>query len=166
MAERWRDGLVLLLFVAVAVGTYTAAQATGTYEPLPAFLPLLCAAAFVAYKVASWLLSKSAAAPPRVEFSFPVYVLRNPIGLVLCTEEPDGGYLAVFTGPDTAARFREVRSVPDWSPVAFGHAELLEALQWARQSGRVQYVMLDPLVGPYGFTPVFPLSHCIDRLSG
>lgn len=165
MAERWRDVLVLLLFVALAMGTYAVAQVAGTYEPLPAFLPLLCAAAFVAYKVAFWLLGKSAAAPSRAEFSFPAYVLRNPTGLILCTEEPNGGYLAVFTGPDTATRFRELRNVPEWSPVGFGHAELLEALQWARRSGRVQYVMIDPLVGPYGFAPVFPLSHCIERLS-
>jgi hypothetical protein len=118
MAERWRDVLVLLLFVALAAGAYIAAQTTGTYEPLPAFLPLLCAAAFVAYKVASWLLAQSAAALPRAEFSFPLYVLRNAAGLVLCTEEPDGGYLALFTGLDNAARFQEVRSVPEWSPVA------------------------------------------------
>jgi hypothetical protein len=72
----------------------------------------------------------------------------------------------VFTGPDTAARFREVRNVPDWFPAAFGHVELLDVLQSAQRSGRVQYVTINLMVGRYGFTPVFPLSHCIDRLSG
>ncbi|MDY3557303.1 hypothetical protein R5W24_006491 [Gemmata sp. JC717] len=161
MTERWRDVLLLLLFVAIAVGTYTAAQAAGTYEPLPTFLPLLCMAAFVVYKAVPWLLGTCTAATPRAEFSFPVHVLRNPTGLILCTEEPDGGHLAVFTGPAAAVRFRDIRNIPEWSPVAFSHTELLEALQWLRRAGDVQYVMIDPLVGPYGFAPAFPLSHCI-----
>lgn len=162
MEERWRDLLVFLLLVAVAAGSYVAARTTATDEPLPMALPLLCVAACVTYKLVVWLLDRVAV--PRVEFDFPVYVLRDPAGQVLCTEEPDGGYLAVFTSADTAARFREVRSLRDWSPAAFGRAELLDVLQFARRSGRVQYVVVDPLVGQYGFPPVFPLARCVGRL--
>jgi hypothetical protein len=166
MPERWRDSLVLLLLVACAAGTYATAQITGTHEPLPIFLPLISFAAFYIYKVACLLLGRWAAAPPRIEFSFPVYLLRDSTGLVLCTDEPNGGHLAVFTSLDAAGRFREIRNISDWSPEAFSHVELLDVLQSAKHSGRVQYVMIDPRVSPYGLSQAFPLSRCIERLGG
>jgi hypothetical protein len=103
-------------------------------------------------------------AQQRVEFCFPVYVLQDPTGLVLCTEEPDGGYLAVFTGPGTAARFREVRQATDWTPTPFSQTQLSDLLHSARHTGRVEYVMIDPLSDGGRSTPVFPLSHCIECL--
>lgn len=166
MVERWRDPLVFVLFIACSTGTYAAARVTGTDDPLPSFLPLVCATAFVVYKAASWLLRQFESASTQAEFLFPVYVLRDSAGRVLCTDEPDGGYLAVFTSLDAATRFREVRSVFEWSPASFDHTELLDVLQFAKRSGRVQFVMIDPLVGQYGFAPTFPLSHCIERLGG
>ena len=103
MAERGRDVLVFLLLVACATGGYAAAQATGTDEPVPTLLTLLCVAAFGAYKLAPWLIGKSAAAPPRAEFAFSVFVLRNAAGLFLCTEEPDGGTRPCSPAPTPSA---------------------------------------------------------------
>lgn len=162
MADHWRNALVF--FVLVAASITAATQTSGTHQSIPLFLPLICIAVFIVYKVASSVLNKSGNTP-RVEFSFPVYVLRDSAGRVLCTEESNGGYLAVFTDADTARCFQRVRKLLDWSPAIFSHAEMLDVLLSARQSGRVQFVTMDPLVGKRGITPVFPLSRCIDRLS-
>ena len=159
--------LVTLLFLVLVVGSYAASHTLGLDEPLSTFLPLLWVAALLAYRLAFRLSGRTgaAAAATRVEFGDPVYVLQNPAGLVLCTDEPDGGYLAVFTGPDAAARFREVRSAHDWAPTPFSRTQLRDLLHSARHTGRVAYVMIDPL-GDGRTTAVLPLSRCIERLSG
>jgi hypothetical protein len=167
MTERRRDLLVILLFLVLVVGSCAASLTIGLEEPLSAFLPLLWLTALMAYKLAFWLSGRTgaAAAAPRVEFGDPVYVLQNTGGLVLCTDEPDGGYLAVFTGPDTAARFREIRGAHDWAPAPFSRTQLRDLLHSARHTGRVAYVMIDPL-GDGRTTAVFPLSHRIGPLTG
>lgn len=164
MAEQRRDWFVPLLLFVLMAGTYAAAQAIGTEEFLTTFLPLLWVVALLAYRIAYWLSGRRAAIRPRVEFRYPVCVLQDPAGLVLCTEEPDGGYLAVFTGPDTAARYRELRSVQEWTPTPFSQTQLRDLFRSAKHTGRVAYVMIDPLIDNQGGTPVFPLSDCVECL--
>jgi hypothetical protein len=146
-----------LLFILV-VGTYATAKAIGIEEPLTAWLPLMWVVLFLTCRVAFRLSRRRATFLSRVEFHYPVYVLQDPGGLVLCTEEPDGGYLAVFTGPDTAERYREIRSVHEWAPTPFSQTQLCDLLRSAKHTGRVGFVMIDPLVGDQRVTLVFPLS--------
>lgn len=94
-----------------------------------------------------------------------LYVLRDPTGLWLCTAEPAGGCLAVFTGPSAAARFIEARDLRNWTPTPITHEELLGTLRGEESLGRVRYVMLNPLSGDGRAAPMLPLAECIASLS-